>query len=201
VILSSICSIFPGFTARVRLDSAVSGGVLTIQLRDIAQDGSTNFAGLTRVALEGASEKYFVRPGDVVFRSRGDWSVASAIGSDLPEPALVVMPIFILRPKAGVVDPDYLAWAINSPAAQRYFDREAQGGNMRMIAKLSLESLEISVPDIATQKHIVEIDGLARLEHQLTLDLAEKHRKLTALRLADLVQAPSHSRKISGNRP
>jgi len=203
VFLSSICSIFPGFTARSRLEPTDLGGVLTIQLRDIAQDGSIDLARLTRVALDGASDRYFVRPGDVVFRSRGDWSVASSIDAVLPELALAVMPLFILRPKAKVVVSEFLAWAINQAPAQRHFDGMAQGGSMRMISRSTLETLDLDIPPLATQRHIVEIDRLARIERQLTLDLAEKRRKIITRRLVGLAKDLDKPRprisKTSGN--
>jgi hypothetical protein len=204
VLLSSICSIFPGFTARSRLEPTDSGGVLTIQLRDIEQDGAVDITRMTRVVLDATAEKYFVHPGDVVFRSRGDWNVASAIDAALPEPVLAVMPLFILRPKAKVVIPEYLAWAINQAPAQRHFDGEAQGGSMRMISRSTLETLDLDIPPVATQRRIVEIDRLARLERQLTLDLAEKHRQITTRRLVDLAKHLDKPRprisKTSGSR-
>ncbi|WP_294539076.1 restriction endonuclease subunit S [uncultured Rhodoblastus sp.] len=188
MLLSSICSISPGFTARSRLEPTDSGGVLTIQLRDIEQDGTVDITRMSRVVMDAAAEKYFVHPGDVVFRSRGDWNVASAIDAALSEPALAVMPLFILRPKSSVVIPDFLAWAINQAPAQRHFDCEAQGGNMRMISRSTLETLDLDIPPVATQRRIVEIDRLARQERQLTLDLAEKQRQIVTRRLVDLAE-------------
>lgn len=199
MLLTSICSIHSGFTARARLESAESDGVLTIQLRDIAQDGSTDFGRLTRVRVDAVSDRYLVRPGDVVFRSRGEWNTASAIDESLPEPALAVMPLFILRPKAKVVVPEFLAWTINQAPAQRHFEGEAQGGSMRMISRSTLETLDLDVPALATQKRIVEIDRLARRERLLALELAEKHRQIITRRLADLAKARARISNAKGN--
>lgn len=198
--LSAICSIFPGFTARARLEPAdESGGVLTIQLRDIAQNGATDFTRLSRVALSDVSEKYFVRSGDLVFRSRGDWSAASAIGADLPEPALAIMPIFILRPNADVVDAEYLAWAINQAPAQRHFDLAAQGGNMRMISRAALETLDLEIPPLQTQRRIVEVHRLADRERLLTIDLANMRNQFITRRLVDLSKTRADLSTLAGH--
>lgn len=197
--LPSVCSIDPGFSARARLEPAAAGGMAAIQLRDVAQDGSVDLDRLTRVSANLAAERYLVHPGDVVFRSRGDWNTAFAINESFSEPALAVMPLFILRPKAGVVMPEYLAWAINQAPAQRHFDAEAQGGNMRMISRSTLETLDLDIPDLAAQRRIVEIDRLARRERELSLELAAKHRQIIALRLAELAKAHAHISKTSGN--
>lgn len=183
--LSAACSIHTGFTARGRLEPAESGGVPVIQLRDISAGGNIDVQGLTRVQFEGVLDRHFVRAGDVVFRSRGDRNTASALDEQLKEPAVAILPIMILRPKPDIVTPQYLAWAINQPAAQRQFDTTARGSKMRMVPRSSLESLELDIPDIETQKRIVEIDTLAERERTLAVLGAEKRRKLTSLILGD----------------
>ena len=75
---------------------------------------------------------------------------------------------------------------------------------MRMISRSTLETLDLDIPPVATQRRIVEIDRLARLERQLTLDLAEKHRQITTRRLVDLAKHLDKPRprisKTSGSR-
>jgi hypothetical protein len=179
--LASVCDISTGYTARGRLEPTESDGVLVIQLRDISADGDVAPERLTRVAVEGALERYLVRAGDVVFRSRGDRNTAFVLDERFIEPAVAVLPLMILRPKSQVVTPQYLAWAINQSPAQRYFDTIACGTNMRMLPKAGLEDLEIDVPDIETQRKIVEIHALAEREQRLAILSAEKRKTLTTL--------------------
>jgi hypothetical protein len=135
--------------------------------------------------LDGLADRYFVRAGDVVFRSRGERNTASALDQRLGEPALAVLPLIVLRPKRDVVTPEYLAWAINQPPAQRHFDSAARGTNIRMIPRSSLDDLALDVPDLETQKKIVAVDGLAERERELSLIAAELRRKLMSLILVD----------------
>lgn len=179
--LADACTIHTGYTARGRLEPAAIGGVLAIQLRDISPEGLVDPDRLTRVHLDGLADRYFVRTGDVVFRSRGERNTASALDERLQEPALAVLPLMVLRPRRDVVTPEYLAWAINQPPAQRHFDSAARGTNIRMIPRSSLDDLELEVPDIETQKKIVAVDTLAERERALSLRAADARRKMIGL--------------------
>ncbi|MFN3688789.1 restriction endonuclease subunit S [Salinarimonas sp.] len=183
--LADACTIHTGYTARGRLEPAAAGGVLAIQLRDISPEGIVDPERLTRVQLDGLAERYFVRTGDVVFRSRGERNTASALDERLQEPALAVLPLMVLRPKRDVVTPEYLAWAINQPPAQRHFDSAARGTNIRMIPRSSLDDLELDVPDIETQGKIVVVDALAERERELTQLAADTRRKMISLLLVE----------------
>jgi len=183
--LADACTIHTGYTARGRLEPTADRGVLAIQLRDISPDGLVDPERLTRVQLEDLADRYFVRAGDVVFRSRGERNTASALDERLREPALAVLPLIVLRPNRDVVTPEYLAWAINQPPAQRHFDVAARGTNIRMIPRSSLDDLELDVPDIATQKMIVAVDALAGREQELSQLAAETRRKMMSLILVE----------------
>lgn len=185
--LTDACTIHSGYTARGRLDAVSSGGVLAIQLRDVSADGGIDPLNLSRLELDDLAERYFVRAGDVVFRSRGERNTASALDERFEEPALAVLPLMVLRPKPDVVTPDYLAWAINQPPAQRHFDNTARGTNIRMVPRSSLDDLELDVPDLATQQKILAIDTLAAREQKLTLMAADTRRKLMNLVLLERV--------------
>lgn len=185
MLLPDVCTIHSGYTARGRLEGTDDGGVLTIQLGDISTDGNIHPERLTRVPLDDLPDRYFVRPGDVVFRSRGERNTASVIDKRLPEPALAVLPLLVLRPNIDVVLPEYLAWAINQPPAQRHFDLAARGTNIRMIPRSSLDDLALEIPDIGTQEKIVAIDALAEQERALAILVAEKRRKMLSLILGE----------------
>lgn len=181
--LSDACTIHTGYTARSRLEAAAEG-VLALELRNLPASGEIDPAALLRVELADLSDRYFVRSGDVVFRSRGERTTAYALDERFAEPAVAILPIMVLRPRADILAPGYLAWAINQPAAQRQFDTAARGTSVRMVSKSDLGDLRIDIPDLDTQHRIVAIDRLADREKALTLLLAEKRKAMTSLILA-----------------
>ena len=180
-----MCTVQIGYTVRQRIRKA-QDGTLTIQLRDVPPSGSVDPAGLTRLEVGAVPERYLVGAGDVLFRSRGESNTAAVVGDRIPEPALAMLPLFILRPNRDVVLPDFVAWAINQPGAQRHFDRFARGTNMRMIPRAVLTGLEIALPEIEVQRRIVELDALARRERNLSIRVADRRRQLVARILGDL---------------
>ena len=96
----------------------------------------------------------------------------------IPEPALAILPLMILRPDPQLLSGAYLAWAINQEPAQRHFEEEAQGTSLRMVSRTTLENLKIAVPDFETQQRILQIDALAEQERELAQQLTLKHYEL-----------------------
>ncbi len=188
--LARACSILSGYTARTRLDEAASGGIPAIQLRDLPSSGELNLSRLTRVQLDDVQDRHLVHTGDVLFRSRGDRNTAATIGPDLSEGAVAVLPLMILRPKPDIVSAEYLAWVINHPKTQRFFDSVARGTKLRMISRASLEHLELDIPDIETQRKIVAIAALADREQTLSVQAAGLRKELTSKILGDRAKRP-----------
>ena len=189
--LAELCDIHSGYTARGRLEPLPEGGMPAIQLRDVGVSGESLGSNLQRYDLGGLSDRYFVRGGEVIFRSRGEPNIATAVGNELVQPAAVIVPLIIMRPDNQRVLPEYLAWAINQPDAQRRLGAEAQGTSLRMIPMAVLERLEIAVPDLQTQRRIVNLNALAKRESHLLRELAARREELnglilsTAAKLAD----------------
>ncbi len=176
--LPQVCTIQSGFTARGRLDPAEHGNVLALQLRDVAPNGSIDFNNLTAIRLDPVPEKYLVRSGDVVFRSRGESTTAAVIDSPLRLPVLAVLPLMILRPDPQVLSGPYLAWVINQEPAQRHFDESAQGTSLRMVPRSSLEDLKLALPSLETQQRILQIVALAEQERDLAQQLTLRRHEL-----------------------
>lgn len=187
--LAALADIHSGYTARGRLDPLPEGGVPALQLRDVGTNGEEPGPNFQRYDLGELSDRYFVRGGEVVFRSRGEPNSAVAIPDPLPEPVAVIVPLVIVRPDRLQVLPQYLAWAINQTDAQRKLGAEAQGTSIRMIPMAALEDLEIAVPDLQTQRRIVELDSLARQEGQLLRQLATRRETLVSAILGDAAKA------------
>lgn len=196
MLLTEVCSINTGYTARGQLVPTEHGGVLAIQLRDIPANGDVTAERLTRFTIDDVVDRYLVRAGDVVFRSRGERNTASALDKSFSEPAVAVLPLMILRPRPDVVTPQYLAWIINQAPAQRHFESAAQGTSLRMVSRTSLETLAIAVPDFETQQRILQLDALAEHERELAQQLnLKRHEMIRRV----LIEHAQEQHTISGN--
>jgi hypothetical protein len=192
--LSALCDIQLGYTARGRLEAA-EGGIRAIQLRDTAPEGGLTVGNVGQYRLDTVPDRYWAKPGDVLFRSRGDRNTATPLPITLDEPAVAVMPLVILRPHHSQADAGYLAWFINQAPTQRYFDSCARGTSMRMIPVGCLADLEVPLPSLSVQRTIAEIDDLARRERVLSHRLAEKRQKVTTLALLNKAQQDTNFKK------
>ena len=181
MLLRDLCQISSGFTARGRLQAVSTGGLLAVQLRDVEVGRDLDAGSLARYQLDDIPDRYLIRGGEVLFRSRGDHNTAAFVDGPLREAAVVVLPLVILRPHTGMILPEYLAWAINQPKAQRHLDAEAQGTNIRMVPKAVLERINIPLPDLKAQSRTVAIYQLARREGALLRNLADRREQLAGL--------------------
>ncbi len=194
----NICEIQTGYTARERLEPAQADGLMAIQLRDVPADGGLAPDTLTRYELGDIPERYIARAGDVLFRSRGERNTAVAIDENWSGKAVVVLPLILLRPNRQHVVPQYLAWILNQPAAQRHFDKAARGTAMRMIPRSSFTDLIIDLPPLEEQKKIVAVDVLSQRELELSKLSATKRRTLTTAVLIQQAQAAGTQQHIEG---
>lgn len=95
--LAELCEIHSGYTARGRLELLAIGGTPAIQLRDVGVDGSVLGQEFQRYDLGNLSSHYFVRGGEVLFRSRGEPNTAAAVSYSVVEPAAVIVPLVIMN--------------------------------------------------------------------------------------------------------
>lgn len=185
--LKKIVSIQSGFSFRTRLESMETGSVAVIQMKDLTSSNQVCCDELVKVDMDMPSRHHLVRPGDLVFRSRGLTST-SALLMDDPGVALLAAPLLRIRTINNSILPEYLNWYISQPPAQSYFASCAAGTALKMISKQSLENLEVFVPSIARQRLVVEMASLAAEEQRILKTLAEKRNLYISFKLLQLAQ-------------
>jgi hypothetical protein len=171
--LIKIASVQSGYSFRSRLDSLDSGTVAVIQMKDLTSDNRVNCHELARLDMEIPKEHHLVRPGDLIFRSRGSVS-NSALLEDDPGDAVLAAPLLRIRVTSDRILPAYLNWFISQRPAQVYLASCSEGTSLKMISKLSLENLELVVPSLRQQRMIIKLASLAEEERRITKLLAEK---------------------------
>jgi restriction endonuclease S subunit len=181
--LSSVCEVQTGYTARSKLEPTTGGGIPAIQLRDLRGEEAFDPDGLPSYPLGPSFERYWAGAGDVLFRSRGERNTAVLIAPHTKSAAVAVLPLMVLRPKHEIIDSAYLAWFINQSESQRYFDKYASPSTLRMISKQCIDDLAVALPDLETQRLVVQVAQLARQEHDLAQRLIDKRQQLTEFAL------------------
>ena len=187
VALKDVASIQMGYSFRTRLESRDSGTVAVIQMKDLTDRNRVDNRSLVWVDMEVPREHHLVKPGDLIFRSRGLAST-SAILEEEPGIAVVAAPLLRIRVTDHNILPEYLNWFISQTPAQSFFVSQAKGTAQRMISKETLAGLDVLAPSLDRQRAIIAMASLAEREQYIINKLAEKRRQYLSATLIRLAQ-------------
>ena len=176
--LHDIATVQMGVAFRSGLESEEDGNTLVIRMRDLTEDNGLDARNLLTIQLDDVSEHHFVKPNDLIFRSRGKTTTTAIIESEIKR-AVVAAPLLRIRVTDAHVLPEYLCWFINQPSSQAFLHSRATGTAMVTIGKSVLEALEITLPDRNTQKQIAAFAALSEQEQRLMKDLAKAKKRVT----------------------
>lgn len=172
--ITEISGIQLGYQFRKKIEPADEGTHRVIQIRDFDDNHILNRESLSRVRIDKPKDRYLIRKGDILFLSRGHRNWAVAIVDDL-EATVAVSHFFVVRPRQDKVLSEYFAWSINQTPAQEYLHNIARRGtHMPLIPLSAFVALKVDLPDIETQKKIVELSRLMDKEKQLFSALQAK---------------------------
>lgn len=165
-----------GYPFRSRLEHDATASTTVVQMKDIDEANQLHIDGAMRVDLDDVKEHHLLRPGDLLFKSRGATNSAAVITADVGT-AVLAAPMLLVRPTSKVLSA-YLYWYLNLPATQTVLAAQAEGTSVRMISKARLEDLDIPVPSLQRQRLIAETARLAEREQELLVRISQERRRL-----------------------
>ena len=172
--IKDIAEIQIGYQFRGKIEADPKGTYRVIQIRDFDEFQNLQVTDLCKVTLKYDAERYIVNKGDILFLARGHRNYAIPIKDSL-EDTIAASCFFILRLKNENILSEYLAWFIKQAPAQAYMHNIARRGtHMPMVPKSAFEDMPVNIPDIETQKTIIELDNLLVKERSLLNQLQEK---------------------------
>lgn len=162
------------------------GNVRALAIRDVVSSTPVSWSELPRVVVPEKYRASCLQAGDVVIPSRGDYYRAWLFtGADVP--VLPVGQLNVIRPTAGL-DAGYLAWFLNLPTTGIKLKQMLTGTSIKALTKTALQTLEVDLPDMGSQRRIAEIVELtgriAAIRHRLT--------ELDAIEVAQMADLFSH---------
>jgi restriction endonuclease S subunit len=176
--ITEIADVQLGYQFRRKIEPADNGTNWVIQIRNFDENRILKKGDLSRVMIDRPAEPYIINRGDILFLSRGQRNWATPIVDELTA-TVAVSHFFVIRPKQQTVLPEYLAWYINQTPAQEYLHNVARRGtHMPLIPLSAFSGLTVTLPDIETQRKIVELSRLMEKEKQLLSSLQEKRTQL-----------------------
>lgn len=191
--LKDIAEIHMGYPFRSRLEYRTDGTLGVIQMKDLSSANRVDCDTVQKIDPFAFDHKYFVKRGDLIFRSRGMTNTAAILDKE-PHDAIVAAPMLRIRVNIDVVLPEFLCWFINQQPSQQYLMIRREGTHGGMISRQTLENLEIDIPSIEKQKKIVELIHL----HQHRQNLEKKRIELQELEMSAMLMKFIKGEKLHG---
>ena len=173
------------------------GDIVYLQAKHFDENGQLKTSLHPDLKVDTITDKHMLRHGDVLFAAKGTknfaaWFDPSMFQNHLSEndnmrtlsdqnkindtekktnqPAVASTSFFVIRMQqdfSNKILPEFLVWLINHPTTQKLLKGKAIGSSIVSISKTVLEELEISIPNIETQKVILKITNLRNTEIKL----------------------------------
>ena len=177
--LKNIAKIQSGYISRGRIVPRKDGTCLLMQAKDVSADHlSYRTDALVRFMPTLSGKDWFLKPGDILFMARGVRNFSVLI-DELPEGVLAAACFFVVRISNFEVLPEYLCWYLNQLPVGEYLKRfSGRGVHMPVVRRAVLESIDIPLPPIKTQKQVSEMTLLLQREQELYKKLAQKRKHL-----------------------
>ena len=176
MILGDLAEVQMGYPFRSRVEHDPRGTVAVVQMKDMDDAGLLQADEAIRVVLPPGKDHHLLRPGDLLFRSRGRSNGAALVAEGIGRSVLAA-PMLLIRPHR--VLPAYLCWYLNAPATQAQLSALSEGTSVRMISAEALKALDVPLPSPAVQQRIVQAAALADREQSLMARIATLRQRLT----------------------
>ncbi len=166
-----------GHPIRDAVRNVPGGDTAVVQIKNVSANAGVDWPAVARTTVTGRREPDWLGPGDILFSARGQRNVAVCLNQP-PVRAVCSPHFFLIRVKdEGLALPDFLAWQMNLPKAQRYFAQSATGSYITSIRRQVLETLPVQIPSLDRQRLLVRLAHAARREKQLIEKLTENRQR------------------------
>ena len=155
--LKHIANIQTGLFAKTDAE----GDIVYLQVKDFDENGHIRLPLHAELKAKAAYEKHILQTGDVLFAAKGNKNFA-AIFEGQNESCVASTTFFVIRLTDLTIMPSYLVFYLNHPDIQKLLKANAIGTSIPSISKGVLEELEITIPDLNTQKKIIHITELQK---------------------------------------
>lgn len=175
IAIRNISSIQSGLFAK----PMAAGDIVYLQAKHFDENGILTASLHPDLKSNDVSFKHLLQHGDVLFSSKGSKNFATWY-EEKNLPAVASTSFFVIRlaeKSHTVILPEFLAWCINQPDAQKFLKGKATGTAMASISKTALEELEIFIPPLAIQNQILLLSNLLRKEKELKARIEQLREK------------------------
>lgn len=178
--LLEIADIQVGYQARGRIEENLDGDFTVIRSKDFDDAGNLMLDEAMRFSPSRNidPQKKSISVGDILVQARGQTHLAYIIEEQL-ENTVAANTFYIIRVKEQArISPAYLAWWINQPKVQAYFEQKRGISTIPFISKSVLSHAPVLIPSMIVQQKISELILLWQREQGLLQQLTQKKETL-----------------------
>ena len=149
------------------------GNAVYLQVRHFSEFGELDRQLERDLYIDEKMRKHLLQDGDILFMAKGSRNIAVIYRNFIGE-AVASSSFIVVRLNENFrtqILPEYLAWYINHPRIQEFLKAHSKGSGIPSIALSGFARLEVSIPDIETQKTILVICALRTKERILVSEL------------------------------
>lgn len=126
-------------------------------------------------AIEPLHQEYLTQQDDIIVRLSIPYT-AVLIDSDMV--GVVVSSNFaIIRTNRKCILPDYLLWLLNTPDIKKKIYESSSSNMLNAVRPTFYNDLDVSLPSLANQRKIAQLNSLAKREGRLLRELAKEKEK------------------------
>lgn len=170
--LGDIAQIVSGVYAK----ESPTGEIACLQVKDLTMPSPET--SVSHIEYTAKLNNYLLKKGDLLFAGKGSTYLCEIF--DLNIKAVPSTTLYYIRPDTNIVSAEYLRWYLNHPSIVAKIKTAQVGSGTPLIHKPTLEQLMIIVPDLETQRKIVEIAGLQKREKEIMESIAAKKMQITS---------------------
>jgi hypothetical protein len=198
--LSEIASIRLGVPFRSRIENEPDGRIVVIQARDLLEDWQVQIATSAKVKVLPGSTEAFLRSGDVLLQPRGT-RFSTGVLAPQPIPVVAAAPLLVLRCDPEQIAPEFLALFLQLPGTQAVLRNSAVGTYIPQVPRAAIADLLVDIPDLPSQRKLVEFAQFKRREAELMARLSDKRNRLLELAVRELARKDRGRENAAGPKP
>ena len=184
--LGHIATIHTGLFAK----PVPKGEIVYLKAKHFDENGILRYSLHPDLKIDSLTEKHLLTHGDVLFAAKGTKNFAAWYESK-NQPAVASTSFFVIRLTDSFQNqilPEFLVWFINHPISQKFLKGNAIGTAIVSISKPVLEELELSIPDVKTQKAILKISELHKKEKKIMHRIEELNEKIIQQKILNAIK-------------
>lgn len=166
-----IANLFSGIYSKPEINA----DVYYLQSTDFTNSQTFN-SFKPQLKLEKINDKHLLQDGDVLLAAKGIKNFAvkytASMGKAVASSSFIV--IRIKEENKKIIMPEYLAWYLNNIKKLHLLQQQQLGTTIPSISIKQIENLEINIPELHIQNHIVRIQQIKDKRNKLTKELEKQ---------------------------